>query len=85
MLANTMHYVADQLQQCRDILLIHAEETLKSIEQTGLKRIGLPGNKFTMELNFFKDELKQLRIDTNTPLFDTTAIHAAAAVSFEVS
>ncbi|KAF2340633.1 aspartate/glutamate racemase family protein [Flavobacterium tistrianum] len=66
--ANTMHLVADRLQQAIDIPLIHiAEETAIEIEKKQLKKVGLLGTKFTMELDFFKDKLAEKGIETIIP------------------
>ncbi|MEX6686321.1 aspartate/glutamate racemase family protein [Danxiaibacter flavus] len=66
--ANTMHMIADALQERIDVPLIHiADETAKVIEQCGLKRVILLGTKFTMENSFFKDRLLQKGIEAIVP------------------
>ena len=66
--ANTMHHIADKIQQQINIPLIHiAVATAKSIEQTGLKKVGLLGTKFTMEYDFFTNKLKDKNIETIIP------------------
>ena len=66
--ANTMHLVADRLQQAIDIPLIHiAEQTAIQIQNKQLKKVGLLGTKFTMELDFFKDKLAEKGIETIIP------------------
>ncbi|MDQ6529304.1 aspartate/glutamate racemase family protein [Flavobacterium sp. LHD-85] len=66
--ANTMHLIADRLQQVIDIPLIHiAEETAIEIEKKQLKKVGLLGTRFTMELDFFKDKLAEKGIETIIP------------------
>ena len=56
--ANTMHLIADRLEEAIDLPIIHiATETAKEIEKQNLKKVGLLGTKFTMELDFFKDKL----------------------------
>lgn len=66
--ANTMHMVADALQQKINVPLIHiADETAKVIEQSALKKVILLGTKFTMENDFFKDRLLQRNIMTIVP------------------
>ncbi|WP_294961678.1 aspartate/glutamate racemase family protein [uncultured Flavobacterium sp.] len=66
--ANTMHLIADRLQQAIDIPLIHiAEETAVEIEKKQLKKVGLLGTKFTMELDFFKDKLAEKGIEAIIP------------------
>ncbi len=67
--ANTMHLIADRLQQAIDIPLIHiAVETAIEIEKKQLKKVGLLGTKFTMELDFFKDKLAEKGIETIIPI-----------------
>ncbi|MNS50094.1 Aspartate racemase [compost metagenome] len=66
--ANTMHLIADRLQQAIDIPLIHiAEETAVEIEKKQLKKVGLLGTRFTMELDFFKDKLAEKGIEAIIP------------------
>jgi len=67
--ANTMHLIADRLQQAIDIPLLHiAVETAIEIEKKELKKVGLLGTKFTMELDFFKDKLAEKGIETIIPV-----------------
>lgn len=62
--ANTMHMIADRLQENMDLPLIHiAEATAKSIEAQGLTKVALLGTKFTMEEDFFKKKLVERGID----------------------
>ncbi|MBL0737223.1 aspartate/glutamate racemase family protein [Flavobacterium sp. GN10] len=66
--ANTMHLIADRLQQAIDIPLIHiAEETAVEIQKKELKKVGLLGTRFTMELDFFKDKLAEKGIEAIIP------------------
>jgi len=67
--ANTMHLIADKLQQAIGLPLIHiAEETAVEIQKKELKKVGLLGTKFTMELDFFKDKLAQKGIEAIIPV-----------------
>jgi len=55
---NTMHKLADDLQQNVNIPLLHiADATAERITASGLKTIGLLGTKFTMEEDFYKGRL----------------------------
>jgi aspartate racemase len=66
--ANTMHLIADRIQESVGLPLIHiATETAKEIQKHNLKKVGLLGTKFTMELDFFKDKLTALDIETIIP------------------
>lgn len=66
--ANTMHLIADKLQEAIGLPLIHiAEQTAVEIQKKQLKKVGLLGTKFTMELDFFKDKLSEKGIETIIP------------------
>lgn len=66
--ANTMHYIADRLEQQIELPVIHiGTATANAIKQQGAKKVGLIGTKFTMELDFFKDKLKAQGIEPIIP------------------
>lgn len=66
--ANTMHFIADRLEAAIDLPIIHiATATAIEIEKQELKKVGLLGTKFTMELDFFKDKLLQKGIEAIIP------------------
>ncbi len=66
--ANTMHLIADKLQNAIGLPLIHiAAETAIEIQKKEIKKVGLLGTKFTMELDFFKDKLSEKGIETIIP------------------
>ncbi len=66
--ANTMHMVADQLEQNVQLPLIHiATETASVIKSNALKKVGVLGTKFTMERSFFKDKLAAQNIEAIIP------------------
>lgn len=66
--ANTMHLIADRLEEAIDLPLIHiATETAVAIQKQEIKKVGLLGTKFTMELDFFKDKLAEKGIETIIP------------------
>jgi len=66
--ANTMHFIADRLEEAIDLPIIHiATETAKEIKKQNLKKVGLLGTKFTMELDFFKDKLLAQGIEAVIP------------------
>jgi aspartate racemase len=55
---NTMHKMADDVQQAIDIPLLHiADATARKIKADGLQKIGLLGTRFTMEEDFYKGRL----------------------------
>ena len=66
--ANTMHLIADRLEEAIDLHLIHiATATAVEIEKQEIKKVGLLGTKFTMELDFFTDKLKAKGIEAIIP------------------
>jgi len=66
--ANTMHFIADRLEKEIDLPVIHvATVTATEIKKKGLKKVGLLGTKFTMELDFFKDKLIAQEIEVIIP------------------
>ncbi|MNQ33947.1 Aspartate racemase [compost metagenome] len=66
--ANTMHLIADRLEEAIDLPLIHiATATAVEIQKQEIKKVGLLGTKFTMELDFFTDKLKAKGIEGIIP------------------
>jgi aspartate racemase len=66
--ANTMHMLADFIQERISIPLIHiAEETAKVIAIKKQKKVGLLGTKVTMEKEFYKNKLADLNIEAIIP------------------
>ncbi|MDR7210878.1 aspartate/glutamate racemase family protein [Flavobacterium piscis] len=67
--ANTMHLIADKLQKEIDLPIIHiAAVTAVEIQKKEIRKVGLLGTKFTMELDFFKDKLADKGIETIIPI-----------------
>ncbi|MFX0167262.1 MAG: aspartate/glutamate racemase family protein [Candidatus Hodarchaeota archaeon] len=59
--SNTMHKVADQIQEKISIPLINViDETAKEIKLKNIQNIGLLGTKFTMEQDFYTQKLKNI-------------------------
>jgi aspartate racemase len=66
--ANTMHKIADEVQAAVKIPVIHiAEATAKEILKRGLKKVGLIGTKYTMQLGFYTEHLAKFGIETIIP------------------
>lgn len=66
--ANTMHFIADKLEEAIGLPIIHiATVTAVEIQKKGIKKVGLLGTKFTMELDFFKDKLTAKGIEAIIP------------------
>ncbi|MFT5275871.1 MAG: aspartate racemase [Saprospiraceae bacterium] len=66
---NTMHKVAEQVQQAVSIPLLHiADGTAEKLQADDIKKVGLLGTRFTMEQSFYKNRLiEQFDIDVVTP------------------
>lgn len=66
---NTMHKVANQVQENIKIPIIHiADSTAKKLQNEGIKRVGLLGTAFTMKENFYKDRISNnFGIEVVTP------------------
>ncbi len=57
---NTMHIVANEIQQYVSIPLLHiADSTAAVLVQNGVTKVGLLGTNFTMEKPFYKHRLQQ--------------------------
>jgi len=58
--SNTMHKIADQIQEKVSIPLINViDETAKEIKSRNIESIGLLGTRFTMEGDFYTQKLKK--------------------------
>ncbi len=66
--ANTAHAVAEQVEQKVKLPIIHiATVTANEINKQGLKKVGLLGTKFTMEMDFYKNKLHGHGIEAIVP------------------
>lgn len=66
--ANTAHAVADRLQDNIQLpILPITTATANAIRRQGLQTVGLIGTKFTMEMDFYKDKLRENGITTLVP------------------
>jgi len=66
--ANTMHLIADKLEENIQIPVIHiASATAEAITASGIKKVGLLGTKFTMERDFFTNKLNEKGIEAIIP------------------
>lgn len=66
--ANTMHFIAERLEEAVGLPIIHiATATAIEIQKQEIKKVGLLGTKFTMELDFFKDKLAEKGIEAIIP------------------
>jgi aspartate racemase len=66
--ANTMHQFADRMEKEISVPLIHiATATAREIRRQKLSRVGLLGSKETMEMDFYRRNLKSEGIETLVP------------------
>lgn len=66
--ANTAHLYADKLEEAVNLPFIHiVTATANAVKQKGLKKTGLIGTKFTMELDFYKDKLQASGLEVIVP------------------
>ena len=67
--SNTMHKMADDVQNCVDIPLLHiVDATAAAIKAQGLEQIGLLGTRYTMEQDFYKGRMvKQHELEMLIP------------------
>jgi aspartate racemase len=74
---NTMHRVADQVAGAVNIPLLHiADATSQQLLQHQVKRVGLLGTAFTMELDFYRNRIEQNGIEVLVPeLHDRQMVH----------
>lgn len=72
---NTMHKVAEQIQQAINIPFLHiADPTAKAALAAGVTTVGLLGTSFTMEQDFLKDRLKAMGLKVIVPDADARAV-----------
>ncbi len=66
--ANTMHLIADRLQERLQIPIIHiASATANAIKAKGLKKVGMMGTRLTMERDFYRAKLEDEGIEMLIP------------------
>lgn len=68
---NTMHKVVDDIQAYVNIPFLHiADATAQLVKNSGIRRIGLLGTRFTMEEDFYKGRISQ-KYDLNVIIPNT--------------
>jgi len=66
--SNTPHIVFDEVKEKSSIPMVSiVEETLKIVEERGIKRVGLFGTKFTMQADFYQKVFSTKDIEVLTP------------------
>jgi aspartate racemase len=76
--SNTLHKVADQLEQFISIPLLHIADTLaEEIGKTRISTVGLLGTRFVMEQDFYRDKLTAHGVKVLTPGLEARkSVHA---------
>ncbi|MEW2392927.1 aspartate/glutamate racemase family protein [Streptomyces venezuelae] len=65
---NTMHKVADQVQDAVSVPLLHlGDATAEAVRRAGITRVGLLGTAFTMEQEFYRERLSAHGLDVLVP------------------
>ncbi|MFE6164558.1 aspartate/glutamate racemase family protein [Streptomyces sp. NPDC056486] len=65
---NTMHKVAEQVQEALSVPFLHlADTTADAVLRGGLRRVGLLGTAFTMEQDFYRERLAARGLDVLIP------------------
>lgn len=65
---NTMHKVAEQVQEALSVPLLHlADATADAVLRGGQRRVGLLGTAFTMEQDFYRERLAARGLDVLVP------------------
>jgi len=74
---NTMHQVAEAVASAVNIPLLHiADETAQQLLRDEVRRVGLLGTAFTMELEFYRERIEQQGIEIVVPeLHDRQMVH----------
>ena len=72
-----MHYVADQVSAAVEIPLLHiADATAAALQSDSVRRVGLLGTAFTMELDFYRERIVSHGIEVVVPeLHDRQIVH----------
>ena len=79
---NTMHKMADVIKAAIKVPFLHlADATAARITQAGVKKIGLLGTRYTMELDFYKDRLRAHGIEPLVP--DAAGIEAINRIIYD--
>ncbi len=66
--ANTMHHIAERVQEKISIPLLHiADVTAKAIQHKGITKVALLGTRYTMQFDFYKNKLASYGVETIIP------------------
>lgn len=74
---NTMHIVAHDIEAAISSPFLHiADPTAEALLADGARTVGLLGTRFTMEMDFYKDRLRQRGLEPLIPEVDRTNLNA---------
>lgn len=83
--ANTAHLFADELQEKVDLPFVHiGTETAKVVRQHGIRKVGLLGTKFTMEMDFYLKKLQENGLEVLVPEKQDTRDYVQLTVKEEL-
>jgi aspartate racemase len=83
--ANTAHFAADELAARIPLPFVHiGVATAAAVRAQGLRKIGLLGTKFTMEMSFYRDKLATAGIETLVPPDQTTRDYVQRTIKDEL-
>lgn len=83
--ANTAHLFADQLQNETQVPIINIiEATAIQATKRGIKKVGLLGTKFTMEMDFYRNKLEKYGLEVIIPLEQETRDYIQHTVKDEL-
>lgn len=72
---NTMHKVADRVEQAVSIPFLHlADTTARAVAASGIRVVGLLGTAFTMEQDFYRDRLESHGLTVLVPPAEDRAL-----------
>lgn len=75
--SNTMHMVAPKVQSAIDIPLVHiAHPTAEQLRKDGFDTVGLLGTRFTLEMDFYTNELENRGLKPLVPEIGITDLNA---------
>jgi aspartate racemase len=83
--ANTAHLFTEKLEEKIQLPIIHiAAATAEAIQKKGLKKIGLLGTKFTMEMDFYRNKLERYGLEVLIPEREETRDYIQQIVKDEL-
>lgn len=79
---NTMHQVADEIEARAELPLLHLVDiTAEALKASGVRRVGLLGTRYTMELPFYAERLARHGLNLLVP--DATGREAVQRAIYE--